>query len=62
MNKSVRLISVVEMTRAEYHATWGNRNAYKELGIVDWNTDDGNNDIRFKGEDFYRPVCFVEED
>lgn len=61
MNKSTRVIDVIEMTREESYRIWGDWDAYKKHGIRHWNTADGNNEIRFEGEDFYRPVCYVED-
>lgn len=61
MKFSTRVIQVVEMTREESARIWGNFEEYKKRGIHLWNTSDGNDEILFEGEDFYRPVCYVEE-
>lgn len=61
MKFSTRVIQVVEMTREESDSIWANFGEYKKHGIHLWNTSDGNNEIQFIGEDFYRPVCYVEE-
>ncbi len=61
MKFNTRVIQVVEMTREEEDRIWGNFEEYKKHGIQFWNTNDGNNEILFIGEDVYRPVCIVEE-
>lgn len=61
MKFSTRVIQVVEMTREEENRIWRNVEEYKKHGIHVWNTNDGNNEILFIGEDVYRPVCIVEE-
>lgn len=49
------------MTREESARIWGNFEEYKKHGIHIWNTIDGNNEILFVGENFFRPVCYVDE-
>jgi hypothetical protein len=63
MKNSTRVIEVVEMTRKEERALW---NLFPEElkarhNIISWKTDDGNNEIRFGNEDFWRPVCIIED-
>ena len=61
MTKSTRVIEVIEMTREESDRIWGDWDAYRKHGIRNWNTADGNNEIQLEGEDFFRPVCYVEK-
>lgn len=60
MKFSSRIVETVEMTADEYADLWTSAEKRQECGIVHWLRDDGNNEIRFVGEDFYRHVCLVD--
>ena len=62
MNKSTRVIEVIEMTKDEECLLW-RLNPYERKikhGIEHWITDDGCNEIRLKGEGFYRPIYIID--
>jgi hypothetical protein len=56
MNKSKRVIDVIEMTVEEENTLWDAWAMGKNHDIIDWETSDGHNKIQLAGEDFYRPV------
>ena len=69
MKLSTKLIQTIEITGDEYDALWVQYfdTPRKERNIqicgkrlLDWNRDDGNNDMLLEGEDFYRPVYVIE--
>ena len=51
-------IPAVEMSREEENRLWGMSEPERKVwfNIRHWITDDGNNCIKFDGEDFYREV------
>jgi hypothetical protein len=60
MNKSTRVIEVIEMTMEEELRLWRDYNNWEKHGILDWDMDDGRNEIRLESENFYRSVCIVD--
>ena len=62
MNKSTRIINVIEMTKQEESDIWHNCESWKNYNIDDWNTSDGQNEIKLIDEDFYRPVCIIKKE
>jgi hypothetical protein len=62
MKNNTRILEVVEMTKAEEHELWNMTPAERaaKYNVVSWHTDDGNNEIRFGGEEFWRLICIVE--
>lgn len=60
MNKSTRVIQVVEMTREEADYLWHNPDFRKQYGVLRLLTDDGQNEVLFEGEDFYRPIVYID--
>jgi hypothetical protein len=57
MRKTTVTIPAVEMTLAEENELWDTLMRENKLpGIHLWNTADGNNEIQFEGENFYRVI------
>lgn len=61
MKLSTVTIPSAEMTREDEHRMWHepNKHSIESKKILDWNTDDGHNELRLEGEDFYRVVVVI---
>lgn len=58
LDKTTIIVQAVELSEKDETTLWSFFPAERKakFGIIDWNTDDGRNEIRFDGEDFYRVV------
>lgn len=58
LNKTTIIVEAVELSREEERQLWNMTPVERQVkfGVANWNTSDGNNEIRFEGEDFYRAV------
>jgi hypothetical protein len=56
MNKSTRVIEVIEMTEEEETIIWRAYYKGKRRDIIDWEIGEEDNRIQMVGEDFYRKV------
>jgi len=58
MKKTTVEIPAVEMSLEEENALWDTLMENKGIlpGIRHWNTADGNNEIQFEGENFFRVI------